>query len=217
MRSSSEHYAFFFELPGKRYTHQKSYGAPEPVTKLLQRWRAGDQRCPDRLLPVVEAELRQIAHRYMRAERHNYTLQTTALLNEAFLKLMKDCQPDWQSRAHFIGLATQVMRHILVDHARGVRREKRGAGLQHLPLDEGLVFSPEKSAALIALDEGLNELAKFDSRKARIVELRYFGGMSVEEVSEVLGVHPNTVMRDWSLAKVWLKREITRGAASTAS
>jgi RNA polymerase sigma factor (TIGR02999 family) len=108
------------------------------------------------------------------------------------------------------------MRHILVDHASGLASEKRGGGIQHLPLEEALVFSPEKSADLIALDESLNELAKFDPRKARIVELRYFGGMSVEEVSEVLGVHPNTVIRDWGLAKGWLKREITRGMASTA-
>jgi RNA polymerase sigma-70 factor (ECF subfamily) len=152
----------------------------------------------------------------MRAERQGHTLQTTALVNEACLKLMKDGQADWQNRAHFFGLAAQLMRHILVDHARGLCRAKRGGGAEHLPLEEGLVFSPGKSAALVALDEALTELAKFDSRKAKVVELRYFGGMSVEEAAEVLGVHPNTVIREWSLAKIWLKRELTRGAVPNA-
>jgi RNA polymerase sigma-70 factor (ECF subfamily) len=186
--------------------------APESVTELLQGWRAGEERCLHQLLPLVEGELRRIAHRYMRAERQGHTLQTTALVNEACLKLMKDVQADWQNRAHFFGLAAQLMRHILVDHARGLCRAKRGGGAEHLPLEEGLVFSPGKSAALVALDEALTELAKFDSRKAKIVELRYFGGMSVEEAAEVLAVHPNTVIRDWGLAKTWLKRELTRGA-----
>jgi RNA polymerase sigma-70 factor (ECF subfamily) len=188
----------------------------EPVTELLQRWRAGQAECLDRLIPLVERELRQIAHRYMRAERPGHTLQTTALINEACLKLMKDAQPDWQNRAHFFGLAAQLMRHILVDHARAVCSEKRGGGAERLPLDEAFVFSPGKSAALIALNEALNELAKFDARKAKVVELRYFGGMSVEEAAELLCVHPNTVIREWSLAKIWLKRELTRGAASDA-
>jgi RNA polymerase sigma factor (TIGR02999 family) len=185
----------------------------EPVTNLLQRWRAGEQHCLDRLIPLVEGELRQIAHRYMQAERPGHTLQTTALVNEACLKLMKNGQADWQSRAHFFGLAAQLMRHILVDHARGLCTGKRGGDVQHLPLDEGLVLSPAKSSALVALDDALTALAKFDARKARVVELRYFGGMSVEEAAEVLGVHPNTVIHDWSLARIWLRRELTRGAA----
>jgi RNA polymerase sigma-70 factor (ECF subfamily) len=189
---------------------------PESVTELLQGWRAGEEWCLHQLLPLVEGELRRIAHRYMRAERQGHTLQTTALVNEACLKLMKDGQADWQNRAHFFGLAAQLMRHILVDHARGLCRAKRGGGAEHLPLEEGLVFSPGKSAALVALDEALTELAKFDSRKAKVVELRYFGGMSVEEAAEVLGVHPNTVIREWSLAKIWLKRELTRGAVPNA-
>jgi RNA polymerase sigma-70 factor (ECF subfamily) len=190
--------------------------APESVTELLQGWRAGEERCLHELLPLVEGELRRIAHRYMRAERQGHTLQTTALVNEACLKLMKDGQADWQNRAHFFGLAAQLMRHILVDHARAQCRTKRGGGAEHLPLEEGLVFSPGKSAALVALDEALDELAKFDARKAKVVELRYFGGLSVEEAAEVLRVHPNTVIRDWSLAKIWLKREVARGAASNA-
>jgi RNA polymerase sigma factor (TIGR02999 family) len=160
------------------------------------------------LVPLVEGELRRIAHRYMRMERRGHTLQTTALVNEAYLKLVDQAQVDWQNRAQFLGVAARLMRHILVDRARELRRGKRGGGAHVLPLDAGLVFSPAKSAALVALDDALNELAGFDPRKAQIVELRYFGGMSVEETADVLGVHPNTVIRDWSLARAWLKREL---------
>jgi RNA polymerase sigma-70 factor (ECF subfamily) len=187
---------------------------PEPVTELLLRWRAGDPECLDRLLPQVEGELRRIAHHYMRLERQGHTLQTTALVNEAYLKLVDQAQVDWQNRAQFLGVAARLMRHILVDHARGLCRGKRGGGAHVLPLDEGIAFSPRKSAALVALDDALNELAAFDPRKAQIVELRYFGGLSVEEAAEALGVHPNTVIRDWGLAKVWLKRELSVGQAS---
>jgi len=183
-------------------------GEQEPVTELLLRWRAGDDACLHRLVPLVEGELRRIAHRYMRMERRGHTLQTTALVNEAYLKLVDQAQVDWQNRAQFLGVAARLMRHILVDHARELRRGKRGGGAHALPLDAGLVFSPAKSAALVALDDALNELAGFDPRKAQIVELRYFGGMSVEETADVLGVHPNTVIRDWSLARAWLKREL---------
>jgi RNA polymerase sigma-70 factor, ECF subfamily len=183
----------------------------EPVTELLQRWRTGEECCLDRLIPLVESELRQIAHRYLRAERPGHTLQTTALVNEACLKLMKGGQADWRNRAHFFALAAQLMRHILVDHARELCREKRGGRARHLPLEEALTISPAKSAALVALDDALTELAKFDVRKAKVVELRYFGGMSVDEAAEVLGVHPNTVIHDWGLARIWLKRELTSG------
>ena len=181
----------------------------EPVTEFLLRWRAGDQECLNRLLPQVEGELRRIARHYMRMEREGHTLQTTALVNDAYLKLVDQAQVDWQNRAQFLGVAAQSMRHILVDHARELRRGKRGGGAQVLPLDEGLAFSPAKSAALVALDDALNELAGLDPRKAQIVELRYFGGMSVEETADVLGVHPNTVIRDWSLARAWLKCELS--------
>jgi RNA polymerase sigma-70 factor, ECF subfamily len=180
----------------------------EPVTELLLRWSAGDPECLTRLLPQVEDELRRIAHRYMRMERQGHTLQTTALVNEAYLKLVDQAQVNWQNRAHFLGVAARMMRHILVDHARELCRGKRG-GVHVLPLDERLVFSPRKSASLVALDDALQELAGFDPRKAQIVELRYFGGMSVEETAEALGVHPNTVIRDWGLAKAWLKRELS--------
>jgi RNA polymerase sigma-70 factor, ECF subfamily len=188
----------------------------EPVTELLLGWRRGDQGCLSRLIPLVETELRQIARRYMRMERPGHTLQTTALVNEAYLNLLNHTQVEWQNRAHFLAIAAQLMRHILVDHARGLCRGKRGGGAQHLPLNEGLVFTPRKSAALVALDDALTELAKFDTRKAKVVELRYFGGMSVEETAEVLGVHPNTVINHWRLAKIWLKRELSHEAARNA-
>ena len=181
---------------------------PEPITELLTRWRAGDRECLNQLVPLVESELRRIAHRYMRMERSGHTLQTTALVNEAYLRLVDQAQVDWQDRAQFLGVAARLMRQILVDHARELHRGKRGGGAHLLPLDAGLVFSTEKPAALLALDDALHDLAGFDGRKARIVELRCFGGMSVPETAEVLGVHPNTVIRDWGLAKAWLKREL---------
>jgi RNA polymerase sigma factor (TIGR02999 family) len=144
----------------------------------------------------------------MRKERQGHTLQTTALVNEAYLKLVDQTQVDWQDRAQFLGVAARLMRQILVDHARELHRGKRGGGAPLLPLDGGLVFSTEKSAALVALDDALHDLAGFDPRKAQIVELRCFGGMTVAESAEALGVHPNTVIRDWGLAKAWLKHEL---------
>jgi RNA polymerase sigma-70 factor (ECF subfamily) len=184
-------------------------GESETVTELLLRWRAGDQECLHRLLPQVEGELRRIAHRYMSMERQDHTLQTTALVNEAYLKLVDQAQVDWQGRAQFLGVAARTMRHILVDHAREMCSGRRGGGVQMVPLEEGLDLSPQKPDALVALDDALDELATFDTRKAQIVELRYFGGLSVEEAAASLGVHPNTVVRDWGLAKAWLKRELS--------
>jgi len=187
-----------------------------PVTELLLRWRAGDRECLNQLVPLVEGELRRIAHHYMRMERRGHTLQTTALVNEVYLKLVDQAQVDWQNRAQFMGVAARLMRQILVDHARELRRGKRGSGTQLLPLDGGLVFSSAKAAALVALDDALHDLAGFDPRKAQIVELRYFGGLTVDETAEALAVHPNTVLRDWSLAKGWLKRELRpKGASAT--
>ncbi len=186
---------------------------PESVTRLLLRWRAGEEQCLNKLVPLVEVELRRIARRYMRMERPDHTLQTTALVNEAYLKLVDHAHVDWRNRAQFLGVAARLMRHVLVDHARESRRAKRGGGAQLLPLDEGLAISQAKPVELVALDDALNELAKFDPRKAKVVELRYFGGLSVEETAEALAVHPNTVINDWSLAKAWLKRELSpRGA-----
>jgi len=182
--------------------------ASAPVTELLLRWSAGDRDCLDKLIPMVEQELRRIAHRHMRWERPVHTLQTTALVNEAWLKLVDQTRTNWRDRAQFLGVAAALMRHILVDRARASCRGKRGGGAARLPLDEALVLSPTKSASLVALDDALKDLAKFDPRRAQVVELRYFGGLSVEEAAEVLGVHPNTVIHDWSLAKAWLKREL---------
>ena len=187
-----------------------SEGPEGAVTKLLLRWNAGDSACLDQLIPMVEQELRLMAHRRMRKERDGHTLQTTALVNEAYLKLVDQSRANWQNRVQFLGVASSLMRRILVDHARGVCRQKRGGVANHLPFDEGFVYSPEKSASLIALDDALAELAKFDPRKAQVVEMRYFGGLSVEESAEALQVHPNTVIRDWSLARAWLKRELSR-------
>lgn len=181
-----------------------------PVTELLQRWKAGDREGLDQAVPLVDRELRRIAHRAMRNERPGHTLQTTALVNEAYLRLVDQSRVNWQNRAHFLGVAAGLMRQILVDDARRVCRAKRGGGVHHLPLDEELVYTPAMSESLLALDEALARLAEFDARKARVVELRYFAGMSVEEAAEALGVHPNTVIHDWSLAKAWLKRELER-------
>jgi RNA polymerase sigma-70 factor (ECF subfamily) len=173
------------------------------------RWSAGDRDCLNELIPLVEPELRRMAHRQMRRERPGHTLQTTALVNEAWLKLVDQSRANWHNRAQFLGVAAGLMRHILLDHARTASRDKRGGGAEHLVLDEALVFSPAKSAALIALDEALQDLARFDLRKAQVVEFRYFGGMSVEETAEALHLHPNSVIRDWSIAKAWLKRELS--------
>ena len=184
---------------------------------MLLRLGAGEAGWLDELVSLVEPELRRIAHRLMRGERRGHTLQTTALVNEAYLKLVDQSRAICQSRAHFVGVAATLMRRILVDHARGLQRNKRGGAAEHLLLDEGLAFSPAKSAALIALDDALEDLAKMDPRKAQVVDLRYFGGLSVEEAAEVLYVHPNTVIRDWDLARKWLKRELTRGQSANAS
>jgi RNA polymerase sigma factor (TIGR02999 family) len=179
------------------------------ITQLLLRWNAGEQDCLNQLMALAEQELRRIASRHMRQEGLGHTLQTTALVNEAYLKLVDQSRATWKNRAQFFGVAAGLMRRILVDHARGLQRAKRGAGAAHLPLDE-LIFTPAKSASLIALDDALADLTRHDPRKARIVELRYFGGLSVEETAEVIGVHPNTVIRDWALAKAWLARQMNR-------
>ena len=181
------------------------------VTQLLIDWGNGDQAALDRLMPLVQAELRRMARRYMSRQNPGHTLQTTALINEAFLKLVGSHDKHFQNRAHFFGVAAQAMRHILVDYARAKQVEKRGGGAQQVSLDEALTVSAERAAELVALDDALKELANIDSRKSRVVELRYFGGLSVEETAEVLNVSAVTVMRDWSLAKAWLHRELSKG------
>ncbi len=178
------------------------------VTQLLLRWSGGDLSGKDDLFTAVQQELHRIAARYMRREQADHTLQTTALVNEAYLRLVDQPQLNWQNRAHFYAISARIMRQILVDYARNSGAAKRGGEVFHVPFEEELNFSPQKSTEFLALDEALGRLAQLDARKAEVVELRYFGGLEVEEVAEVLRVHPNTVIRDWRVAKAWLKREI---------
>lgn len=159
-------------------------------------------------MPMVESELRRIAANYMRRENPGHTLQTSALVNEAYLKLVDQREVRWQNRAHFFALASKLMRRILLDHARGLRRVKRGADAVHVDLNEVAVLAPQKSEELIALDEALTRLAEFDEKKSKIVEMRFFGGLTVNEVAEVLGIAPVTVMLHWRLAKAWLQQEV---------
>lgn len=183
--------------------------SPNEVTQLLVAWGNGDQEARDQLMSVVYQELHRLAHHYMRRESAGHTLQTSALVNEAFLRLVDQKDVHWQNRAHFFGIAAQMMRRILVDYARSRRYAKRGGGDRTLSLDEALIVSDERGAEVVALDEALQTLASFDARKGQIVELRFFGGLSIEETAAVLAVSPGTVMRDWTLAKAWLRREMT--------
>jgi RNA polymerase sigma-70 factor, ECF subfamily len=179
------------------------------ITELLQAWRRGDEGALDKLTPHVYRELHLAARRCMGRERDGHTLQTTALINELYLRLY-DLKPiDWQNRAHFFSLCARQMRRILTDQARARRSHKRGDGAQAVSLDEALVISPQPSADLLAVDDALNELAKVDERKSEVVVMRFFGGLSVEETAEVLKVSPDTVARDWRLAKAWLRRELS--------
>jgi RNA polymerase sigma-70 factor (ECF subfamily) len=186
------------------------------VTVLLAQLADGDQKAASRLVPLVYSELRRMAARYMRRERVDHTLQTTALVHEAYLKLVEQTSSSWENRAHFFAVAAQVMRHILVDHARGHLREKRGGGQAVLQLDEGLVFSPEQSSRLLEVDTALHRLIELDPRQGKIVELRFFGGLTVEETAAVLGISPKTVKRDWSVAKAWLHGELKQGHGNVA-
>ena len=178
------------------------------VTRLLKDWSSGDHEALDRLIPIVYAELRAIAARYLRRERRDHTLQPTALVNEAYLRLIDQKQVQWQNRAHFIGVAAQMMRRILVDHAKSHNRAKRGGGAQRVSLDEAMAVSDERANDLLELDSALTALATFDDRKSRVVEMRYFGGLTVEETAEVLKVSEMTVAREWKLAKAWLYTHI---------
>ena len=183
--------------------------SPQEVTQLLVASRSGDLHARDELMPLVYQELHRLAHQYMSRERTGHTLQTSALVNEAFLRLADQKDVQWQNRAHFIGIAGQMMRRILVDYARNRGYAKRGGGAVQVSLDEELVVSDERGAEVVALDDALQSLARLDERKSRLVELRFFGGLSIEETAEVLGVSPGTVMRDWTLAKAWLRREMS--------
>ncbi|HEV7860414.1 MAG TPA: sigma-70 family RNA polymerase sigma factor [Pyrinomonadaceae bacterium] len=181
------------------------------ITILLTDWCNGDQTALEKLMPLVERELHHIASRYMRRENPSHTLQTTALVNEAYLRLVDQKNVRWQNRAHFFAIAAQIMRRILLNYARDRHRAKRGGRAIQVSLSEVSMMSEEKSSELIALDEALKRLAAVDERKCRVVELKYFGGLSVEETAEVLQVAPITVMRDWNMAKAWLAREIRNG------
>ena len=187
-------------------------GSPQEVTQLLIDWSRGDQAALDSLMPLVYEELRQLAHRYMRRERVGHTLQTTALINEAYLRLIEQQRVQWHNRAHFFAISAQLMRRILVDHARSHTRVKRGGGVLKLSLDEAVAPSQKRAAELVALDDALQRLATIDLRKSQVVELRFFGGLSVEETAEVLKVTPMTVTRDWKTAKAWLYREMSNEA-----
>jgi RNA polymerase sigma-70 factor (ECF subfamily) len=179
------------------------------VTLLLKAWSDGEQSALDKLTPLVYAELYRLARRYIAGEHQQQTLQATALLNEAYMRLIDWENVQWQNRAHFFAVSAQMMRRILVDYARSRRNQKRGGDACRVTLDEAFVFSKDKSPDLVALDTALERLAEVDGRKSRVVELRFFGGLSVEETAEVLKVSPFTVHRDWRLAKAWLHRELT--------
>ena len=183
----------------------------QKVTQLLGDWSGGDEGALEKLIPLVQPELHRLAHYYMSRERTGHTLQTTALLNQAYLQLTDATQPPWQNRTHFMAVAAQLMRRIMVDHARTRHALKRGAGAIRVTLDETALVTEERAEELLALDEALEKLAVFDRRRCEIVEMRYFGGLTVEEIADVLKVHPNTVMRDWRAAKAWLYAELTTG------
>jgi RNA polymerase sigma factor (TIGR02999 family) len=182
------------------------------VTELLVAWSKGEERALEALTPLVYGELRRLARSYMRQERAGHTLQSTALVHEAFLRLI-DQRVQWNSRAHFFGIAAQMMRRILVDHAKAQSAAKRGAGALRIELDEGLATAPHRDVDLLALDEALERLTKVDPQRSRIVELRFFGGLSNEECAEVLGVSPATIQRQWTGARAWLFHELNPAEA----
>jgi len=184
--------------------------APGDVSQLLRAWRNGDQGALDKLTPIVYAELHRLARRYMRGERAGHSLQTTALVNEAYMRLVDYKRMQWQNRAHFFAVSAQLMRRILVDHARR-HNLKRGGGLKRVSLENIALVDNERGEDLVALDDAMKRLAEFDSRKAQVVEMRFFGGLSVEETAEVLKISAVTVMRDWSTARAWLYRELAGG------
>ncbi len=180
------------------------------ITQLLIDWSKGDKAALDKLIPYVYDELRRLARHYMRRERAGHTLQTSALINEAYLRLVDQSVP-WQNRAHFCGIAARLMRQILVDHARAHQYAKRGGGAEKVSLDEAANLAQGRAAELVALDEALESLTAIDPQQGRIVELRFFGGLTIEETSEVLGISHATVERDWSVARAWLRRQMTNG------
>jgi len=183
---------------------------PQEVTQLLIAWNNGDEQALTALMPLVYQDLRRLASHHLGRERAGHTLQTTALVHEAYLRMARQKEVRWENRVHFLAAAAQMMRWILVDYARARRFAKRGGGALQVSIDEAMAVSDERAADLIALDDALNALAEFDERESKIIELRFFGGLSIIETAEALGVSPGTVMREWTLAKAWLKRELGR-------
>jgi RNA polymerase sigma factor (TIGR02999 family) len=180
------------------------------VTQLLKDWSGGDETAADRLMPLVHEELRRLAHQYMRREKPGHTLQTSALVNEAYVRLVDQSKIQWESRAHFFGIAARLMRQILVDQARRKNFAKRGGGAIRVSLDSANALAQEQSANVMALDEALKTLEQTDLRKSQIVELRFFGGMSIEETAKALNVSPGTVMREWTFARAWLRNQMSQ-------
>ncbi|HLA11732.1 MAG TPA: sigma-70 family RNA polymerase sigma factor [Pyrinomonadaceae bacterium] len=187
--------------------HKQSF-PPHEITHLLAEWSSGNQEALDKLYPLVYDELRRMAHRYMSRERKGHTLQTTALINEAYLRLVEQRSVTWANRAHFFGIAAQIMRRVLIDYARRYEYAKRGGGAQRVSLEETALVARERAKELIALDEALERLAQMDPRRSRVVELRFFGGMANEEIAAVLKISENTVTRDWNMARAWIYKEL---------
>jgi RNA polymerase sigma-70 factor (ECF subfamily) len=182
--------------------------SPHRMTQLLQQWSHGDDSALAELTPLVYEELRRLAHHFMEGQRPDHTLQTTALVNEAYLRLTDHANPNWQNRAHFFAVAARAMRQIVVDYARSYQTQKRGGGALKIELDEAAIISPEQSKEIVDLHEALDRLATLDSRKAQVVELKYFGGLNYDEMAEVLKISRITVRRDWEFARIWLYREL---------
>ncbi len=184
-------------------------GLPSQVTQLLMNWSNGDKAALDQLIPLVHAELRRLARRYMARQSPGHTLQTSALINEAYLKLVDQQSVQWQDRAHFFAVSAQIMRSILIDHARRYSYAKRGAGARKVGLDDAATMAEQRAGELVALDDALSELAAVDPRKSEVVELRFFGGLSIEETAEVMKISPATVQREWRAARAWLQRALS--------
>jgi RNA polymerase sigma factor (TIGR02999 family) len=185
--------------------------SPQGVTQLLKAWGNGEQEALEQLIPLIYSELHRLAHRYMQRERNAHTLQSTALVHEAYQRLIDLKEVSWQNRAHFFGVSARLMRRVLVDYARSRRYSKRGGEWRQVPLNEAVAVFRDRRTDVVALDDALSTLAGIDPRKSRVVEMRFFGGLSIKETAEVLNVSPETVLRDWRLAKVWLLRELSQG------
>src|SRR5262249_40532658 len=199
---------FFFAMIQFR-SPQPMQGEPDDITGLLASWQRGDQSALDRLLPLIQGTLQRIARRHLARERKNHTVQPSSLVQEAFMRLFPGRDIGWRDRAHFFGTASCVMRHVLVDHARERLREKRGKGAVHIPIEVAVVLSPDQVEEVVAIDLALQRLSVLDERKSKVLEMRLFGGLSIDETAAALGIAPNTVLRDWNFARAWLRRELS--------